>query len=45
MLTGVGISEFELIECERSCFWWICGSCIVDPGFTGGKVCPMLLER
>jgi hypothetical protein len=44
MLTGVGISIFEALEYERSCLWWICGSWIVDPEFTGGRVLPMLLE-
>lgn len=45
MLTGVGISVLEALECERSCLRWICGSCIVDPEFTGGKLCPMLLDK
>lgn len=43
MLTGVGMSVFEALECVRSCLRCICGSCAVDPGFTGGKVFPMLL--
>jgi hypothetical protein len=41
MLTGVGMLKFEAAECERSCLWRICGSCIDEP-LTGGKVFPML---
>ena len=33
--------KFEAAECERSCLWRICGSCIDEP-LTGGKVFPML---
>lgn len=36
------MSMFEALECVRSCLKWICGSCAVDPEFTGGKVFPML---
>jgi hypothetical protein len=42
MLTGVGISVLDALECVRSCLRWICGSCAVDPEFTGGKVFPMV---
>lgn len=41
MLTGVGMSEFEVAELERWCLCWSCGSCI-DCALTGGKVFPMM---
>jgi hypothetical protein len=44
MLTGVGMSVFEFIECERSCLLATGCSCMIC-AFAGGKVFPMLKSK